>query len=135
MAALALGAIAAAGCGAGKDYANDPRPPAPIVITSSITPDRVLVSPKEFGAGPITLVIANQTATSHRVTLRTDDIGGSSAAVRQETAPINPHDTASLKVNLEQGSYVVEVDGTSIRAARIEVGPTRPSAQDKLLEP
>jgi hypothetical protein len=135
MAALALCALVAAGCGSGKDYANTPRPPAPIVVTSSITPNKVLVSPREFGAGPITLVVANETATSQRVTLRSDQIGGSTAAIRQQTAPINPHDTASLKVDLAQGSYVVEADGGGIRAARLEVGPPRPSAQDKLLEP
>jgi hypothetical protein len=135
MAALALGALVAAGCGSGKDYANDPRPPSPIVITSSITENRVLVSPSEFGAGPITLVIANQTATSHRVTLRTDEVGGSSTAIHQETAPINPHDTASLKANLDPGTYVIEADGNGIRAGRLEVGPPRPSSQDKLLEP
>ncbi|MEA2272604.1 MAG: hypothetical protein QOI98_1312 [Solirubrobacteraceae bacterium] len=135
MAALAFGALVVAGCGSGKDYANSPRPAAPIVITASITPARVLVSPHSFGAGPISLVIANETSSSHRVTLETDQIGGSSAGLRQETAPINPRDTASLKVDVPQGSYVVRVDGGSIRAARIDVGPPRPSAQDKLLQP
>ena len=135
MAALALCALVAAGCGSGKDYANNPRPPVPIVITASVTADKVLASPKTFGAGPITLVVANETAASHRVTLRSDEIGGSTAAIRQQTAPINPHDTASLKVDLTQVSYVIESDGGGIRAARLEVGPTRPSAQDKLLLP
>ena len=135
MAALALGALLAAGCGSGEDYANKPRPASPIVVTASVTPERALVSPREFGAGPIVLVIANETAASHRVTLRTDDIGSSTPALRQETAPINPHDTASLKANLEPGTYVLEVDGGSIRAARIEVGAPRESAQDKLLQP
>ena len=135
MAALALGALVVAGCGSGKDYANRARPASPIVVTAAITPDRALVSPREFGAGPISLVIANETATSHRATLRTDDIGSSSEAIRQETAPINPHDTATIKVTLQQGTYVLEVDGGSTRPARIEVGPPRESAQDKLLQP
>jgi hypothetical protein len=135
MSALVLVALVAAGCGSGKDYANNPRPPAPIVITASITPTRALASPHEFGAGPITLVVANETAASHRVTLRSDEIGAATAAIRQETAPINPHDTASLKADLPQGSYVIEVDGSGIRPVRLEVGPPRPSAQDKLLEP
>jgi hypothetical protein len=135
MAALAFGALIVAGCGSGKDYANSPRPAAPIVITSSITPQRVLISPSSFGAGPISLVIANETGTSHRVTLETDQIGGSSAGIRQETAPINPRDTATLKVDVPQGTYVLRVDGGTIRSARIEVGPPRPSAQDKLLQP
>jgi len=135
MAALALGAIVVAGCGSGKDYANRPRPAAPIVITASIDAKRVLVSPRSFGAGPIVLIIANQTAASHRVTLQTDAIGGSSTGVRQETAPINPRDTASLKADVPQGSYALRVDGGTISSARIEVGPPRPSAQDKLLQP
>jgi hypothetical protein len=135
MAALALGAVVAAGCGSGKDYANRDRPASPIVVTASITPERALVSPREFGAGAIVLVIANETGTSHRVTLHTEEIGNSTPALRQETAPINPHDTASLKVDLHPGTYVLEVDGGSTRPARIEVGPPRPSAQDKLLQP
>jgi hypothetical protein len=135
MAALALGALVATGCGSGKDYANKSRPPSPIVVTASITPERALVSPRDFGGGPIVLIVANETATSHRVTLHTDQVGGSNPALRQETAPINPHDTASLKVTLVPGSYVLEVDGSGIRPARIEVGPQRESAQDKLLQP
>ena len=135
MSALVLVALAAAGCGSGKDYANKDRPAVPIVITASITPNRALASPHEFGAGPITLVIANETAASHRVTLRSDEAGGSTSALRQETAPINPHDTASLKADLAQGTYVIEVDGSGIRPVRLDVGPPRKSAQDKLLLP
>jgi hypothetical protein len=135
VAAVGLAALGAGGCGSGDDYANRARPAAPIVVSASITPREVLVSPKRFGAGAIVLVIANQTDSSHRVTLETDEIGGSSPGLRQETAPINPRDTASLKANVPPGTYSVSVDGAGVRPARLQVGRPRPSAQDELLQP
>ena len=73
-AAAALGVVAAAaaaaGCGAGgSGHTNEPRPPVPIVVTASISNDRVSVSPRMFGAGPISLVVTNQTRASQQVTL------------------------------------------------------------------
>ena len=38
--------LSIAGCGGGKDFANDPRPPTPVNITAAISDDRVTVSPK-----------------------------------------------------------------------------------------
>src|SRR6266487_3483177 len=67
---LAVAAVVVlAGCGGSSDYKNDPRPPAPIVLTASIDDQRVSVSPRSFGAGPISLVVTNQTSTAQRVTL------------------------------------------------------------------
>jgi hypothetical protein len=40
---MALATVA--GCGGGDDYANEPRPPAPINVTAAITNSRVNVSP------------------------------------------------------------------------------------------
>lgn len=138
--ARALFAIAAttvsllvSACGEEDDYANEPRPPSPIQIGAAITQDGLTVSPSEFGAGPVTLIVTNQTERSQEVTLETDEIGGSDPGIRQRSGPINPGDTASVKADLRQGTYSVSVG--SAGSATVKVGPPRPSAQDDLLQP
>lgn len=127
---------ALAGCGGGEDnYANNPRPPSPINITAAITEERVSVSPDEFGAGPVVLIISNQTDGAQTVTLETNEIGGSGAGIRQTTSPINPAGTATLKVDLEPATYELSVSGGGIRPAEVTVGPERESAQNDLLQP
>ncbi|MDQ3741189.1 MAG: hypothetical protein M3389_09635 [Actinomycetota bacterium] len=129
-------ALAAAGCGGDDDdYKNEERPPAPIVVSASINEERVSVSPRSFGAGPITLIVTNQTQSAQELTLETDEIGGDAPGVEQETGPISPGDTASLKADLRQGTYRVAVNGRGIGEAAIEVGEPRESAQDQLLQP
>ena len=133
---LAVAAVVAVvGCGASSDYKNDPRPPSPIVLTASIDNQRVSVSPRSFGAGPISLIVTNQTDTAQRVTLESADKAGSGPGLKQETAPISPRDTATLKADVKSGRYTVHVGGDGIRAARLQVGPERASAQNDLLQP
>lgn len=135
-AALVLGAAAlASGCGEEDDYENRPRPPAPIVISASIADDRVSVSPRAFGAGPITLIVTNQTQAAQKLVLETDEIGGSGPGIEQQTGPISPGDTASLKADLGKGTYRVAVNGRGIAEAALDVGDPRKSAQDDLLQP
>ena len=123
-----------AGCGNEDDYANERRPPTPILVGAAITDGRVSVSPRQFGAGPITLTVTNQTERAQEVTLETDEIGGENGGIRQSSGPINPGDTASLKANLKPGTYKVDVEGTG-SSASLRVGSSRPSAQDELLQP
>jgi hypothetical protein len=133
-----VAALALASCGSGNHkYANAERPPAPIVVSASISDESVSVSPKKLGAGPITLIISNQSTSSQQVTLETaDDPGGSGPGVKAiETGPINPRETASVKGDVRQGTYALTVRADGIRAARIEVGKQRPSAQNDLLQP
>ena len=136
-AAVLLGVTTlAVGCGEEDDYKNEPRPPAPIVVSASITDDRVSVSPKTFGAGPITLIVTNQTQSAQELRLETNEIGGSAPGIEQETGPINPGDTASLKADLRQGSYRVSIgDSAGGGGAALTVGAPRPSAQNELLQP
>jgi hypothetical protein len=129
---LAVAALTVAGCGGGTNYKNEPRPPAPIVISASISKNQVSVSPRRFGAGPITLIVTNQTGASQQLTL---EINTGAAGFKGRTGPINPRDTGQLKADLNQGTYSVHVDGGSIRAARLTVGKERPSAQNDLLQP
>ncbi len=128
--------LAAAGCGGGDDeYANEPRPPTPINVSAAITEDRITVSPREFGAGPVILLIANETGEAHRVTVETDQLGASEPGIRQQTAPINPQGTATLKIDMAQGRYMVTVDGEGIEDASVRVGRERPDSSDQLLTP
>jgi hypothetical protein len=136
-ASLAVAAVlVVAACGSNSaDYKNDPRPPSPIVITGYISDQRVSVSPRSLGAGPISLIVTNQTGTAQRVTLESAGPAGSGPGIKQVTAPISPRDTATLKVDVKPGSYSVHVGADAIRAARLKVGPERKSAQNDLLQP
>jgi hypothetical protein len=134
---LAVGAVLALGsCGSSSgDYKNDPRPPGPIVITGYVDDQHVSVSPRTLGAGPISLIVTNQTSAAQRVTLESADATGSGPGLKQVTAPISPRDTATLKADVKPGRYTVHVAGDAIRAARLQVGPERASAQNDLLQP
>ena len=133
---LAVAAVVAiAGCGTSSDYKNDPRPPSPIVLTASIDDQRVSVSPQRFGAGPISLIVTNQTKSAQRLTLESLQQAGQGPGIKQETAPISPRDTATLKATVDPGRYSVHVSGDAIAAAKLRVGPERPSAQNDLLQP
>ena len=129
---IALATALVAGCGSDTSYKNEPRPPSPIVVTASINKNAVAVSPKRFGAGPITLIVTNQTGASQQVTV---EINNGQAGFKGRTGPINPRDTGQLKGNLGRGTYSVHVDGGGIRPARLTVGRERPSAQNDLLQP
>jgi hypothetical protein len=126
-------ALAAAACGTTEERKNEPRPPTRIVLTGSISTGRVSISPRRFGAGPVSLIVANLTNTSQQVTLEATD--RSKPGVRQQTAPINPRDTAELRADLGTGRYRVRVTGSGITAATLRVGRPRPSAQNDLLQP
>ena len=131
---LLVAALALVSCGSESDYANDPRPPSPINISAAISPDKVTVSPAEFGAGPVTFLIANLTDDTQEVTVETAELA-EEAGIKQTTSPINPQGTATLKVDVKEGEYVVRTKSSSIREAHITVGAERPSSQDKLLQP
>jgi hypothetical protein len=139
-AACALSVVAAGLTACGSDnhkYANAERPPSAIVVSASIDDKGVEVSPKRFGAGPITLVISNQSTASQQVTLETEDQPGGSGPGEKaiETGPINPRETASVKGDVKQGTYTLHVGADGIHAAKVVVGKQRASAQNDLLGP
>lgn len=136
VAALGVTVALVAGCGGGSDYKNNPRPPSPVVITASVSDKGVSVSPRRFGAGPVRMIVTNQTSAAQKVTLETDSgPASSSPGIKQQTAPISPQDTATLQLDVKPGRYSVHVDGGSIRAATLRVGKMRASAQNDLLQP
>ena len=124
----------ASGCGAENDYANDPRPPAPIFVSAAVSPQKISVSKTSIGAGPVTFQIANLTEDAQQVTVETRDLSND-AGIKQTSSVINPDGTATLKVNIKRGSYVVSVKKKSILEARLKVGKQRASSQDQLLQP
>ena len=124
-----------AGCGGGSDYKNRPRPPAPINITASVSNAGIAVSPTSFGAGPIVLIVTNQTGASQEITFESNELGASKPGVTQTTEPINPRGTGQLKVDVTEGRYRVRAANADIAPATITVGPQRQSAQNQLLQP
>lgn len=131
-AAGVMGALA--GCGGESDYANKPRPATPINVTAAISDKKISLSPKQFGAGPIVIIVSNQTGDEQTLTLQTEEIGGDKPGLKQSTDPIAPRGTGTLKADVREGSYALSVGG-GLSPATLEVGPARKSAQDQLLEP
>jgi hypothetical protein len=132
VATAVVGAVAFAGCGQQQHYAKSPRPPAPITIAAYISPTRVSVSPSSSGAGPINVLVTNQSSTSQEVTFET---GGSGSSVTQSTGPINPGDTGEIKLFVRQGEYRLRASSGAIVPATMTVGGQRPSAQNQVLQP
>jgi hypothetical protein len=139
--------VAASACGlagllsacGGTSYVNRDRPPSAIVVGVEINNQRVRVSPAKFGAGPITLVIANRSGASQQVTLETAERADGPPGRRPvQTGPINPRETASVRADVEPGNYALRVgsrDEGDVRPARLMVGSKRPSSQNSLLTP
>lgn len=129
---LAMGGSFAAGCG-DDDFANKPRPPAPVQLTGVITEKGVTVSPDRVGAGPIILLISNQTDRAHTVTLE----GG---GTEERVGPVNPQDVAKLQQDVEQGRYTVKAGSPEavereLDPATLRVGKPRSSSSDQVLLP
>ena len=133
-AAIAL-LVLIGGCGGDDEFANRERAPAPIVLSASITPRDITVSPSRIGAGTIELIASNLTSRSQQITLRSEMLSAGTAPLEQRTGPINPGDTASLTADLVQGTYRVTTGAGRTPSATIRVGPTRSGASDGLLQP
>ena len=133
---MAAGAACAlAGCGGGgEDYANKPRPASPINVTAAISDKEISISPRKFGAGPVVIIVSNQTGGEQTVTLETQELGGSQPGTKQSTDPIEPRGTGTLKADVREGTYALSTS-EGPEPVTLEVGPRRRSAQDELLEP
>jgi hypothetical protein len=125
------------GCGSDDtvEYGNEDRPPAPINVTAAIDGDRVRVSPRRFGSGPVVIIISNQSGAAQSVTFETDEIGGSAGGITRSTQEITARSTGQLKVDPPEGTYRLSASAGDITPAEIVVGARRASAQDELLQP
>jgi hypothetical protein len=133
--ALAGAALLATGCGDTEPRSNLPRPPAPVTLTAAVHDDLIQVSPAVTGAGPIVLLVSNQTSKPQKVTFETDELGGRTAGNTVSTPVIAPQSTGRLSIDARSGRYAVHVQDRTIRAARVSVGPPRKSSQNQLLLP
>jgi hypothetical protein len=122
-----LVAVCVGGCGS-SNFANDPRPSAPIAVTATVTAKKIAVSPNNFGAGVVNFIVANMSASPvHFV------ISGQKAASSDEIKPGQP---GSLEVDLPQGDYRASAGkGASAPPAKFTVGAQRPSSKNRLLLP
>jgi hypothetical protein len=131
----AASAVVLAGCGADTSYKNKNRPPEPINITANVSNKRVSVSPTGFGAGPVVIIITNQTARQQDVTLETSALN-QKAGIKQSTGPIVPGGgTAQLQVNVTEGNYRLSAADGAIAPATMAVGGSRGTSQNELLQP
>jgi type IV pilus biogenesis protein CpaD/CtpE len=134
--ALSAAAALVAGCGSSDGYDNAARPPAPVNVSISLTAERVRISPDRLRAGPVVLLVSNQSDVSRDLTLTAPD-GAASSCVSADASsgPINPQGVARIPVDLVEGVCEVGVEGGRLRPAQLTVGPQRKSAQDDLLQP
>jgi hypothetical protein len=128
---LLVAGLIAVGCGGGSDFKDKPRPAAPVQLNGVITSSKVTVSPSRVGAGPVVILVSNQTDRSHTLTLDGPNI----APVR--VGPINPLDTAEIQQTLEPGSYTVKAGSQQavakeIAPAHLVIGKARPSSNDQV---
>jgi hypothetical protein len=131
---IATATTAATACG-GSERANLDRPPTPILMTAAIHTTYVQVSPRLAGGGPITLIVSNLTSRPQKLTMETDELGATRSGRTASTRLIPPRGTGRLSINARDGRYTVHVSDRAIRAARVRIGPHRPSSQNQLLLP
>jgi hypothetical protein len=130
--ALVVGVLLGS-CGSDEPEERGNRPPTPIIVNAAILDEQVAVAPRSFGAGPIRLVVTNQTRGTKELRLET---AGRDTGLRQRTGPINPSDTASLQADLPEGEYTVTAgEGDDEASATLAVGPERPNSDGDLLQP
>jgi hypothetical protein len=132
---VALLALAGSGCGSNDGYDNTARPPAPVNVAVNVTNERVLISPARLGAGPVVLIVANESDRSRDLTVKAADDGASCVKEPASTGPINPAGTARVAFALVRGSCIVSVRDSDLTPARLTVGRQRTSAQAELLQP
>ena len=125
----ALAGMAVSGCGADDTARSEQRPPVPVNLSVQIGTERVTVSPDETGAGPVTLLVANQSGASQNLTV-------DGPQVRRSIGPIPPDDTATVKLTVGTGEFTIAAeDSAGLDPATVKVGPPRDSAQNELLLP
>ena len=125
---VAVAVFAVAGCG-GEDKASEPRPATPEEVSAKVGKDKVVISPREFGAGLAVFTISNQTDDVVQLTLE-----GPTEAVSE---PIEVGGvTDGFKVSVAEGDYLVSAgDESNARSTKLVVGPERPSSSNELLLP
>ena len=130
LAAVAAGlVVVVAGCGGAESRNNELRPPIAVDVAVKIGDNRVSVSPTRVGAGPVIVTVTNLSSASRRLTI-------DGPRLKRSVGPINPQDTATLKVTVNPGQHTLSTDDpTAVEPGELIVGPKRPSSQNKLERP
>jgi hypothetical protein len=128
---VALAAGLVAGCGGGKDFADKARPSAPLYLTGVINSSGVTVSPNRVGAGPVVIIVSNQTQAPHTLTLD----GANITPVRGGS--VGPADTGRIQTTLEPGTYTVKAGSMhavkkELQPARLVIGKPRPDSNNQV---
>jgi hypothetical protein len=128
---VAVAALLVVGCGGGKNFADKPRPAAPITLTGVISNKGVTMSPNKVGAGPVVILVSNQTLAPH--TLELD--GSAIQPVR--TNAVAPSDTGRIQTTLTKGVYTVKAGSEKavareLRPARLIIGAERADSNDEV---
>lgn len=134
VAALALVA-SLGGCATAQDYANEPRPATPVTLAGALTASGLSLDPTSVGAGPVKILVSNQTERATALRLQTAGTGEGTPGLRAQTQRINPGGTATLSVQVDEGDYELEAVGTDARPVAVTVGEPRPSSSSELLLP
>ena len=127
---VALAALACTGmaaCGGDDDFANEPRPAAPVDVSAAITKRGLLVSPSKVGAGVVEITVSNQTDEAAQF-----ELAGPTTPPGTE---VPAGGTGSVKAQLDEGIYEVSAEPATARTARLRIGPPRPSSSSDLLLP
>lgn len=132
---LATAGMSAAGCGGGTHFKNHPRAPAPVQLTGVIRDNRLTVSPNRVGAGPIILLVSNQTQDAHTVV-----VSGGGGDEDTIVGPVNPLDVAKIQQDFKEGTYTVKAGSKAAVAhqpkpATLHVGPPRRDSSDQVMLP
>jgi hypothetical protein len=124
--------LAISGCGSKTAYTAHQRPPSVVNVTAAITDHGVLLSPTKLGAGPVHLLVTNQSTDSRELTVQSTS--GNAGPKDVSSGPINPQGTAEVNVDLREGGYRVSASGAG-PAATLTVTGSRSSSQNEVLEP
>jgi hypothetical protein len=148
---VAVGALAASGCGA-ESHPNGQRPQVALRVSVTITPRAITVQPAAVGTGPartqqipqnedhaqppiktnrpitVSIVTANQTRFDSKLELRgPHDVS---------SVPIPAGSPATLQTDLPPGTYIVAAANVpGARLGKLVVGPYRASSQNNVLLP
>ena len=121
--------VVAAGCGSDDEARSERAPARADQHLGQIGEEGITASPDKFGAGPITLLVANQSG-------RLADPHDRRPPPAPLGRPDQPEDTATVRLRVQPGEHTVSAEESAgLRAATLTVGPQRASAQNDLLLP
>jgi hypothetical protein len=133
--AALVGAALVAGCGGGSHYANEPKPAEPVMLSAAIDRTHVRVSPTSVGAGPVTIIVSNQSGAPQTITFQTNEVNGSQAGITKSAGPVADQDTATIQAIPREGTYSLSVRTSGIKPAAINIGKPRPASSNQIAQP